>query len=77
MDSRKIVYKETSTILIGQLICVPLMVLVFYLLGYYDSSVLLGRARVQFRAFSPFWLQPHLTASRSHGPVMLYSCTRF
>ena len=42
MDSRKIVYKETAVILIGLAVCVPVMVLVFFLLGYYDTSVLLG-----------------------------------
>lgn len=42
MDSRKIVFKETAIILIGQAVCVPVMALVFYLLGYYDTSVLLG-----------------------------------
>lgn len=42
MDSRKIVFKETAIILIGQAVCVPVMVLVFCLIGYYDTSVLLG-----------------------------------
>lgn len=42
MDSRKIVYKETAIILIGQLICVPLMILCFWLLGYFDASVVAG-----------------------------------
>lgn len=42
MDSRKIVFKETAIVLIGQAICVPVMIGVFALLGYYDTSVLLG-----------------------------------
>lgn len=42
MNSRKIVLKETAVILIGMVICLPVMMLVFYLLGYYDTSVLLG-----------------------------------
>ena len=42
MDSRKIVFKETAIILAGQVVCVPVMVLVFWLRGYYDRSVLLG-----------------------------------
>lgn len=44
MDSRKIVYKETAVILAGQAICIPATVLIFFLLGRYDSSVLLGSA---------------------------------
>lgn len=42
MDSRKIVYKETAVILVGEAICVGVMLLVFYLLGYFDRSALLG-----------------------------------
>lgn len=42
MDSRKTVFHETAIILIGQLICVPLMVLVFWLLGFYDKTVVIG-----------------------------------
>lgn len=42
MDSRKIVFKETAVILAGLAVCVPVMLLVFWLLGYYDTSVLLG-----------------------------------
>lgn len=42
MDSRKIVFKETAIVLIGQVICVPVMIGVFVLLGCYDASVLLG-----------------------------------
>ncbi len=42
MKSKNPVYAETLPVLIGQLICVPLMVGVFYLLGYYERSVLLG-----------------------------------
>ena len=42
MDSRKVVLKETSVILIGQLICLPITVLVFYLAGYFDRTVIFG-----------------------------------
>ena len=42
MDSRKTVFHETAIILIGQLICVPLMVLVFWLLGFFDKTVVIG-----------------------------------
>ena len=42
MDSRKIVFKETSLVAIGQILCCAAMVGVFALLGKYDSSVLIG-----------------------------------
>lgn len=42
MDSRKIVYRETGIVGIGQLICLAVMYAVFALLGYFDRSVLLG-----------------------------------
>lgn len=42
MDSRKIVFTETAVVLIGQLICVPVMFAVYALLGLMDRSVLLG-----------------------------------
>ena len=42
MDSRKIVYKETAVVAIGVGLCSAVMVGVFALMGYYDTSVLLG-----------------------------------
>lgn len=42
MDSRKIVFTETGVVLIGQLICIPVMFAVYALLGLFDRSVLLG-----------------------------------
>lgn len=42
MDSRKIVFKETAVILIGQIVCVPVMILAFYLAGYFDRTVVFG-----------------------------------
>ena len=42
MDSRKIVYRETGIVAIGQAICLALMYAVFALLGYFDNTVLLG-----------------------------------
>lgn len=42
MESRKVVYKETGIILIGEIICLALMLAVFALLGYFDMKVLLG-----------------------------------
>ena len=42
MDSRKIVYKETLAIVIGEIICIGLMFGIFALLKKFDTSVLLG-----------------------------------
>lgn len=42
MNSQKIVFKETGIVLLGQVICVPVMYSIFALLGYFDSTVLLG-----------------------------------
>ena len=41
-ESRKIVFKETAVVLIGQIVCVGLMYTVYWLLGRFDRSVLLG-----------------------------------
>ena len=42
MDSRKIVFQETSVIVIGEAICVPLMVLAFFMCGAFDRTVVFG-----------------------------------
>lgn len=42
MDSRKIVFHETGIVALGVAICTVLMIAVFALMGYYDTSVLLG-----------------------------------
>ena len=42
MDSRKIVYRETGVIAVGQAVCLGVMLAVFALLGYFDRTVLLG-----------------------------------
>lgn len=42
MDSRKIVFKETAVVAIGEIICVACMLAIFALLGAFDRSVLLG-----------------------------------
>ena len=42
MDSRKIVFKETAVIAVGEVICVAAMMGVFALLGRFDRSVILG-----------------------------------
>ncbi len=42
MDSRKLVYRESGIIAIGEVICLAVMLAIFAMLGYFDSSVLLG-----------------------------------
>ena len=42
MDSRKLVLQETAIVLIGQAICVGIMLGVFALLDMFDLTVLLG-----------------------------------
>lgn len=42
MESRKMVFKETLTVLLGETVCVALMCGVFALLEKFDMSVLLG-----------------------------------
>lgn len=42
MDSRKIVFRETGIVAIGQAVCVAAMVGIYALLGLFDISVLLG-----------------------------------
>lgn len=44
MDSRKIVLRQTLTILVGVAVCSAVMVGIFALLGRYDGSVALGAA---------------------------------
>lgn len=42
MDARKIVLNETKIILIGEIICVAIMLAIYALLGYFDRRVMLG-----------------------------------
>ena len=42
MDSRKLVYRESGIIALGEAICLAVMLAIFAMLGYFDSSVLLG-----------------------------------
>ena len=42
MDSRKLVFRETAIVLMGQAICVGIMLGVFALLNMFDLTVLLG-----------------------------------
>lgn len=56
MDSRNIVFKETSVILIGELIFIPLMVLGFFLTGHFDRTVIFGGIAGGFLAVANFFL---------------------
>ena len=42
MDSRKLVFKETAVVLIGQAICVAAMIGICVLLGIHSQAILLG-----------------------------------
>ncbi len=42
MESRKIVFRETGIIAVGQVVCLAVMYAVFALLGRFDNAVLLG-----------------------------------
>lgn len=42
MDSRKIVFRETAVVAIGEVVGVAVMYAVFALLGYFDKTVLFG-----------------------------------
>lgn len=44
MESRKVVFKETGIVAIGEVICLALMLGVYALLGYFSMKVLLGGA---------------------------------
>lgn len=44
MESRKVVFKETGIVAIGEAICLALMLGVYALLGYFSMKVLLGGA---------------------------------
>lgn len=44
MDSRKVVYRETGIIAIGEVICLAVMLTVFALLGHFNLKALLGGA---------------------------------
>ena len=44
MESRKVVFKETGIVAVGEAICLALMLGVYALLGYFSMKVLLGGA---------------------------------
>lgn len=56
MEARKIVYRETLIIALGEGILVPLMFAVFALLGYFDKTVLLGGIIGALLAVTNFFL---------------------
>lgn len=56
MDSRNIVFKETSIILIGELILLPVMLLVFFLAGHFDRTVVFGGLAGALLAVGNFFL---------------------
>lgn len=68
MNSRKIVFCETSIVAAGELICCAAMVGVFALLGKFDPSVLLGAAAGSLLAIANFFamaLCANLAADRA------------
>lgn len=42
MDSRKFIWQQTGIVALGETVCVAAMIGIFAMLGYYDSTVLLG-----------------------------------
>lgn len=44
MDSRKLVFVQTGTVLIGQIVCIGIMFVVYALLGAFAGKVALGGA---------------------------------
>ena len=61
MDSRKAVFQETAVVLTGQAICVAAMFGVFALMGYFDTSVLLGGIAGAFLAVLNYFLMAVFT----------------
>ena len=42
MNSKNTAFRETKPVLLGQILCTAGMIAIFYILGYYQLSVLLG-----------------------------------
>ncbi len=55
MEDRKIVYKETAVVAIGQAVCLGLMLLCYYLLDSLSSTVLLSGILGTFLAVGNFF----------------------
>ena len=62
MDSRNIVFKETSIILIGELILLPVMLLIFFLAGHFDRTAVFGGLAGAFLAVGNFFLMAMSTS---------------
>lgn len=54
-ESRKLVFKETAVILLGEAICVAVMIGVYALLGKFSLSVVLGAAAGALLAVANFF----------------------
>ena len=42
MDPRKIVFQETAVVAVGEVICTAAMIGIFFLMGYFNTGVVLG-----------------------------------
>lgn len=42
MDPRKIVFQETAIVAVGEVICTAAMIGIFFLMGYFNTGVVLG-----------------------------------
>lgn len=62
MDSRKVVFHETGVVAIGVALCTAVMVGVFALLGFYDTSVLLGAIAGGLLAVANFFVMALCTS---------------
>ena len=56
MDSRKMIFRQTGVVALGQLICTALMIGVFALVGKFDLTVLLGGLVGMVLAIANFFL---------------------
>ncbi len=70
MDSRKIVFRETAIIAVGELICSAIMVCIFAALGYFSMTVLwsaLGGCLVMIANYFFMAVTVSLAADRAEG----------
>ena len=61
MDSRKIVYRETGIIALGQIICLALMLGIYALAGFFTTKVLLGGIIGTVLAIANFFFMAMMT----------------
>lgn len=59
MESRKFIYKETAIVATGEGVGIALMLIVFWLLGYFDLTVLLGGIMGGILAVGNFFLMSY------------------